>query len=160
MIPEFDGYQVCKCGLVWKWNRKDPLTPSLNQRGYEQVGLTKDGHQYKRLTAYLVAEAFIPKPNARFNKVIHLDGNYQHNYIQNLAWRPDGFARQYRAQFFRERRLRLIDPIELVETGEIFETTFDAATTYGLLETAVFMSAMDSSHEISVFPYNYHFRIV
>lgn len=159
-IRDFPGYDVCKCGLVWKYGREDPMTPNRNQRGYEQVGMTRDGKQYRVMTSHLVAEAFIPKPYPRFDSVIHLDGNEGHNWVDNLAWRPDGFARLHRAQFKVEYPGRLRMPFELIQTGEVFQDSLQPTIKYGLLERAVILSVLDPNNETTVFPHGYTFQLI
>lgn len=57
----------------------------LEEGGHLRVSLTKDGKTRKFFIHRLVAEAFIPNPNA-FPIINHLDENPQNNNANNLEW--------------------------------------------------------------------------
>jgi len=94
----FEGfYEVSKNSLVRSIDRKI-ITPTgtrmikgkllkrrLNNRGYVDVRLSKNGETFTKLVHILSATAFVPNP---FNKpeVNHLDGNKLNNNYTNFAW--------------------------------------------------------------------------
>lgn len=133
-IHEFPGYTVSNHGKVVNIETGYHLTMRRNQRGIVYVGMEKLGVQYRRSVSLLVANAFLPKPTLEaFDTPINLDGDRLHNHVENLMWRPRWFAIKYRQQFFND--IRGFDkPIEEIETGEQFETSWVAATTYGLID--------------------------
>jgi hypothetical protein len=61
------------------------LSPNINQKGYYQIHIYKDGVRIKKLLHRLVAFAFIPNPE---NKpcIDHIDGNPSNNHGSNLRW--------------------------------------------------------------------------
>lgn len=54
-------------------------------RGYETVGLTKNGKQKTKPVHRIIAEAFIPNPENK-EEVNHLDGDKLNNKLSNLEW--------------------------------------------------------------------------
>lgn len=54
-------------------------------KGYEQVGLYKNGRQKKILLHRLIAEAFIANPD-KLPFVNHIDENKTNNHVENLEW--------------------------------------------------------------------------
>jgi hypothetical protein len=133
-IKDFPGYSISSHGGVVNIETGYHLTLLRNQQGIVHVNMERRGIQYKRSVTRLVANAFLPTPSLEaFDTPINLDGDRSHNHIQNLMWRPRWFAIKYRQQFFNG--IRGFDkPIEEVETGEQFPTSWEAATTYGLID--------------------------
>lgn len=119
------------------------MTMMRNQRGILHVGLNRENVQYKRSVTVLVAEAFLPTPpNDAFDTPINLDGDRQHNHYENLLWRPRWFAIKYYRQFINGIR-GFEKPIEEVETGEQFETSWEAATRYGLIDLHIKLAILN-----------------
>lgn len=54
-------------------------------RGYRRVDLRKNGERCRFLVHRLVAEAFIPRPDAKY-EVNHIDGDKTNNMAENLEW--------------------------------------------------------------------------
>jgi len=135
------------------------MTLLINQGGVVNVGLTDDYGQHKRAVAPLVASAFLPKiPRQRdaFDTPINLDGDRSNNDVNNLMWRPRWFAVKYFQQFNSEPKGYRV-PIEDIKTGERFETSWEAATTYGLLDIDIVVAMERNTW---VFPTYQKFRIV
>jgi hypothetical protein len=83
-ISGYEGkYQVSTWGRVRSIN--GILKPYVNSKGYEKVGLMKNGKSNKHRVSRLVAEAFIPNPY-NLPQVDHIDGNKRNNSITNLEW--------------------------------------------------------------------------
>jgi hypothetical protein len=90
-FKEIEGYNgdyfISNFGNVksLKYNKVKYLTPTLNQRGYLYVKLSKDNKKTFFLIHKLVAEYFINNPN---NKPIpnHKDGDKINNHYLNLEW--------------------------------------------------------------------------
>lgn len=156
VIPEFPDYSVSTEGEIRNNETERVLRPTANQSGLAQVGLMKDGRQYKRGVALIVAKAFIEQPNDRFNTPINLNGDRMDNRVDNLEWRPRWFAVKYHQQFHND--LRGFDrPIEDVATGEQFETSWEAATKYGLIDREILMATLNRTH---VWPTYQKFRVL
>jgi hypothetical protein len=158
-IEEFPNYAVSNRGLVCNEGTGRILSLSTNQSGVVNVGLVKDHVQYKRSVATLVAKAFLPPPpEPRFDTPLHLNGNRDHNFVENLVWRPRPFAIAYREQLKKPYKNRIEAPILNVDTGEIFESSLAAAKKYGLLERAVVMAALNEG--VRVFPTGHQYRLL
>lgn len=89
-----EQYAISNFGRVRGLSRKDSMgrnikssiiKPQRNKKGYLQVSLCKNG-TCKTFTVHrLVADAFIPNPNA-CPQVNHIDENKENNYASNLEW--------------------------------------------------------------------------
>jgi hypothetical protein len=113
----------------------------VNQHGVVNVGLTKKCVQYKRAVGLLVATAFIDKGDLgeSFDCPINLDGDRYNNRAMNLAWRPRWFATKYFQQI-EEAHFNDRYPIEELKTRNRFESPWDAALKYGLLQVDILLS--------------------
>lgn len=121
-IKGYEGlYAVTSCGKVWSYKSKKFLIPSINSKKYLQVTLCKEGKSKQFLVHRLVAEAYIPNPD-NLETVDHIDGNKEHNYINNLRWMT-------RADNTRKGRSK---PIRCLENGIIYPSQNAAAKELGL----------------------------
>jgi len=143
MVQHFPNYSVSSYGRVrsdivyGNGNTGRILTPIPNQRGIVNVGLVHNGVQFKRSVALLVAHAFIHTARPlSFNTPINRDGDRSNNHVDNLLWRPRWFAREYFGQF-RRGIARISMPIVELKTEEVFEDSWAAALTYGLLDKEI-----------------------
>ena len=90
-IPGFSDYQITRMGKVWSKLRKRAhcsgrfLTPLLQQTGYVQVNLYKNGKMYTRRIHRLLLETFVG-PCPKGMECRHLDGDKQNNILSNLCW--------------------------------------------------------------------------
>lgn len=160
-IDDFPGYSVCETGHVRNDRNQRVLAMLVNQFGIVNVGLTKDRVQHKRSVALLVAKAFIePHPIEAFDCPINLDGDRLNNNAQNLVWRPRWFATKYFRQFrddLSDEQFDVHFPIEEIDTQEKFESPWNAAITFGLLQNDVMLSALN---KVRVWPTMQRFRIL
>lgn len=148
-IVGFSGYSVSDAGLVRNDETGRIMRTCLNSHGIETVGLMQLGVQRKRSVAVLVADAFITTARSlQFDTPINLDGDRTNNQVTNLAWRPRWFARKYHQQF-RIGPLGFACPVQNNQTGEVFETSWDAAILKGLLERELVISILNRTY---VFP--------
>ena len=58
---------------------------SVDVKGYQIVGLTKDGRTFRRYVHHLVLEAFVGL-RGKGQECRHLDGDPLNNRLDNLAW--------------------------------------------------------------------------
>lgn len=159
-IPEFENYAVSNLGNVLSMDKDLIMKTPVNQQGIRMTRLSKNGVQHIRSVAVLVANAFVPLNDLpeTFDTPIHLDGDKTNCAAVNLAWRPRWFAVKYHQQFSewqRENRPGYKRPIQLVNTGELFPTSWEAATKYGLLDREIFINMVNGD---PVFPFYFYFR--
>lgn len=153
----YPNYSISNWGRVANDRTGRHMALSHNQQDYVKVSLVTDrGERKTAQVNHLVASAFIDPPKTpAFDSLIHLDGNKDHVFAANLAWRPRWFALQYHAQFL-DRPPFVPEPVWDVETGEEFYDSRQAAKKYGLLEKDIFRSTCTG---IRVFPTGQSFRI-
>lgn len=93
-IDGFDGfYQISSTGKVRSRGGADGRERggwrlrkiSLTKDGYQKVRLVRAGRDITMRVHRLVAEAFIPNPDA-LATVNHKDGNKKNNNVENLEW--------------------------------------------------------------------------
>ncbi len=137
-INEFPDYSVSTLGNVMNDETEKLMAITINQFGIPHVGLTKNGIQYRRGLAHLVAKTFIRNPNHRFDTPINLNGDRTDCRVENLAWRSRWFA----IEFFRQMRnnMSLYDGDIADNDGNIYKGTRHAAEVLGVLESDVFKS--------------------
>jgi hypothetical protein len=157
-IDAFPLYEVSSYGRIRSERREEGLSLSQNQYGVVQIGLFKDGIQYHRSVALLVARAFLPRTAmAAFDTPINLDADRWNNNVDNLAWRPRWFAVKYNQQFRYAPSKSIELPLEDIKTGLVSENSLDCATTYGLLEEDLVESIENHTY---VWPTYQQFRVL
>lgn len=143
-IPAFPPYSVSTYGRVRNDKTDRVLALMVNREGIVHVGLRRDNKQHKRSVTVLVAKAFVSRPaNEHFDTPINLDGDRTNNHINNLTWRPRWFAVDYFRQFLPGAPRGFMCPVEDEKTGEQFETSFDAAIKYGLLDREILIATLN-----------------
>jgi len=156
VIEEFPGYSVSYFGSVRNDDTGRSMALTKNQHGIVQVGLMRNGVQYKRGVALLVAKAFLPPPiSSVFNTPINLDGDRSNNHIENLMWRPRWFAIFYHRQFYNGKR-GFREPVIDVKTNEWFPNSWEAAIKYGLLDREIMIATLNRTY---VWPTYQEFRL-
>lgn len=83
-IDGFENYQVTTDGQIW--NGTKFLCIWIDNVGYYQTLLYKEGKRYYRRVHRLVAQAFIPNGDTNKNQVNHIDSNKTNNAVENLEW--------------------------------------------------------------------------
>jgi hypothetical protein len=157
VLEFFPSYAVSNFGYVVNVHTDRIKAATANRQGIAIVNLSQEGQQYCRSVTVLVADIFLPLPSrAAFDTPINLDGDRFNNHIVNLAWRPRWFASKYHAQFKKQSPFRLRGVLEIVQTGEVFQTIRDCASEYGLLETDIVQAA----HNLNpIFPTGQEFKL-
>lgn len=84
-VDEFPNYSVSSDGLVRNDKRGIIKTPHLDDCGYHELNLYKDGAGHHRKIHRLVAEAFVENPESK-TQVNHKDGCKTNNNVDNLEW--------------------------------------------------------------------------
>lgn len=152
---EFPEYWVSDRGLVRHKDRAYPVSTNVNQTGSVYVSLWHNNRAHSRSLSLLVATTFLDPPKLdTFTTPINLNGNRRDNHASNLAWRPNWFARKYHRQFFNgERGFKC--PVIILDTGEEFKTSWEAAVKYGLIDRDILVSTMNGE---PVWPHNFTFQ--
>ena len=84
-IPRYPEYEVSNMGRVMNPNRATLMKQRINDHGYYQTQLTKDGKCHTERVHRLVGEAFIEGGSPELD-VNHMDGNKTNNRVENLEW--------------------------------------------------------------------------
>lgn len=84
-IRDYPNYAVSNFGNVLNIRRQLFLRQYQNGKGYNTVGLCKNGKEKKYHIHRLIAEHFIPNPD-NLPVIDHIDGNRTNNEISNLRW--------------------------------------------------------------------------
>jgi hypothetical protein len=155
-VHDFSSYSVSATGLVRNDETGRQMTRLVNQSGVVNVGLTRNRVQYKRAVALLVAKAFLTIAlQDSFDTPINLNGDRFDNRVGNLMMRPRWFATKYFQQFHDD--LNDVYPIEDIDSGEQFKSTWDAAVQLGLLQTDIVISIHTG---MPVWPTGQRFRAI
>lgn len=145
-LQEFPGYLVGETGKILSDRTGTMLRITKNSHGCPMVGLMKNGVQLKRSLPALVARTYLSPPkNEAFDTPIHLDGDRNNCHHSNLMWRPLWFARKYMRQF-TDGHLTYKDPIEDVETYEVYDHSMHAAIVNGLLDSEIYLSMLTNNY--------------
>lgn len=87
VIDGYPDYTVTPSGEIYSYKYKTPkrLKTHITRRGYERVGLCKNGKQKLFFVHDIVAHTFVPNPS---NKpyVNHKDEDKTNNRADNLEW--------------------------------------------------------------------------
>lgn len=80
-----ERYEIYEDGSIISLYTNKPLCQWVDNVGYLQVRLKKNGKNYYKRVHRLVAEHFIENPN-NLPQVNHIDGDKTNNNINNLEW--------------------------------------------------------------------------
>ena len=147
-IRDFPGYSVSESGLIRSDRSGRILAQSENQYGLVCIGMVKDGVQQHRSVPLLVAKAYLSRQGvgAAFDTPINLDGNRHNNNVWNLAWRPRWFAVKYNRQFVHPYHNPIRGLVEDIESGEVYNNSWECAIQNGLLEEDLVISILNRTY--------------
>ena len=121
-IPEYEGlYAATTDGQIYSYRSKKYLKPWINNSGYLQVGLCKDGTRKIYLAHRLIAETYLPNPQ-NLPAVNHIDEDKSNNALQNLEY----CDAKYNCNF-GTRNEKLSKRVICVETEIIYSSIREAA---------------------------------
>ncbi len=145
-ILGFPGYSVSTLGHVRNDKTERILETNLNQYDVLFVGLMRDGVQYHRSVAKLVARAFVEKDFLAFDTPINLNGDRTDCRAENLVWRPRWFAIRYNRQFQERSLLSFPNKLRNTKTGEVLDNSWACAIKYGLLERDLVLAVVNKTY--------------
>jgi hypothetical protein len=140
LVEGFPKYSVNKLGQVRRDSFDRLVRPQMNQTGSVYVPLMREGVLKQRSLALIVAKAFLPEPTPPFDTPINLNGDRWDCRVENLMWRPRGFAIRYHQQFRDPYERPVKAPLRARDHQEVFPDSLSAAKRYGLLERDVVLS--------------------
>lgn len=103
-IPDYPNYQVSNLGNVRNIKTGRILSSGINNSGYINVSLCKNGEAKNYMVHRLVASAFIPNPK-NLPEINHKDHNRQNNCVDNLEW----CTRQYNIEYSNSKQVAQYD---------------------------------------------------
>ena len=128
------------------------MSVSYTADGYEKVSLTDINHKRKSEKIHrLVALAFVPNPN-HLPEVNHLNCIRDVNRPENLEWVTHKGNCAYTSQCGNKSKKK----IKCIETGEIFNTSTEAAKVNGGDAGNIRKAARDQKYSV----YGYHYIYV
>jgi len=136
-LEEFPNYLVSNFGEVVNRRFNKSLSQSRTGQGTLKVGLWQGDKQVTRSVRVLVADSFVPGRTDIYDTPIQLNGDPLDIRASNLAWRPRWFAWKFSRQFLDKQTINQIGPIRDMETGDVYETVYDAGIVNGLLFTDI-----------------------
>lgn len=139
-VKGFEGlYELSETGIVRSLQRKvqqgtrtikpQQLKPRINNCGYLNVRLSKEGRKVIKYLHVLLAEAFIPNPDYK-KEVNHKDGNKLNNDLDNLEW----MTHAENVQHAYDKGLIILKTKPVIDTctGKIFISVKVAAIVYNI----------------------------
>ena len=97
-ITGYENYTIDETGNIWSKNTNRIMNPFINNRGYLQISLSKNGKEKKFLVHRLVGLTFIPNTN-NYPEVDHIDTNPSNNNLSNLRWATRSMQNENRKAF-------------------------------------------------------------
>lgn len=128
-------YTVYSDGRVFS-NKSNKFLRSVdNGNGYLTVSLCANGRRHTEYVHRLVAEAFLPNPDA-LPEVNHKDEDKANNSFRNLEWCTSKYNKNYgaRAEKFGKSRGRAV---RCVETDEVYYCCGDAERKTGIKRNSI-----------------------
>lgn len=134
-VEDYEGlYQVSNFGNLYSNYVKRNLQLSLDECGYKQVILVKNGVRKRHLLHRLVAQVFIPN-NENKPQVNHIDENKTNNNVSNLEWVTSkeniNHGTRTERQIYTQRIIQKSRPV-ICSNGVIYRSTREASRLLGL----------------------------
>lgn len=156
----FPRYAVSSHGRIYNKVFEKFMSPSRRAPdGQLKISLIDENEiRHSLSVAYLVAEAFVERPNYLCTEVIVLDGNYHNMMANNLAWRGPRTAYLYARQMkFEPRKIYINLPVRNCNTGVEYENIVRAGITEGLIWDEIWESTYKGT---PVPPFGYTYEII
>lgn len=135
-IEDYPNYEVSSEGNV-KNKKRDKLLSQELVKGYPRVMLCEKGTCSPKTVHRLVAEAFHGGKHNNL-QVNHIDGNKENNNKDNLEWVTGSENIKHSYQYgLRKPPCPNPKKVQIVETGEIFESASSCARSINGLKSHV-----------------------
>lgn len=147
VIDNYPNYEVSNAGLVRNKNSGKILQQTIGREGrYLNVYLSNNGVENTQRVHRLVAKAFIPNPEDK-PQVNHINGNRFDNTIANLEWCTSKENNMHAVQTgLNHPGEYQKKPIQIVETGEIFDGVVACSEAIGADFRNVYRSVCTDGH--------------
>lgn len=132
VVADFPDYMVSQLGRVKNARTGRILKPYLADENYYELNLWHERKAKHVRVHRLVALSFC-EGYASGLEPDHIDGDKTNNVATNLEWvtHAENGRRAYALGFNRPTLRRNVRPIEIVETGEVFESAAACARAIG-----------------------------
>ena len=132
------------------------LTQIKSRGGYMLVHLSKDGVAKTASVHRLVAKAFIPNPMKK-TTVNHIDGNKANNISDNLEWATmsENISHAFKTGLKKPTGGVPSKPILCVETGKVYDSTWDVARAFNKTSQAGLYWALENKDHTA---WGFHWR--
>lgn len=118
-VVGYEGlYSIDIFGNVMRLCDNKEVKQYINQYGYANVALSKNGKQKQHKVHRLIASAFIPNPQGK-EQVNHIDGIKNHNVVWNLEWVT---SKENNIHASNVGLVKISQKVKIVETGEVFNS--------------------------------------
>ena len=169
-IPGFPHYLASEDGQIYSLYSNKFLKPRVcKQTGYAQLTLCENKVKHVKHVHRLVALAVVPNPD-ELPWINHKDENRVNNAAENLEWCTPSYNNSYGRKAEKQRKTVGIESlresaraaskhrrrkVRCVETGEVYESTTEAARRVGLKSHTGITLACNGSYGTSA---GYHWE--
>lgn len=108
------------------------MKPGINNRGYLQAHLRKDGGEYSMCWHRAIAVTFIPNPH-NIPQINHKDGDKTNNCVDNLEWMTAKENLDHSVEVLGADRCKNIRvKVRCIETGIVYPSIIEASRSTGI----------------------------
>jgi hypothetical protein len=135
VLDDYPAYSIDTDGIIYSDVKGGPIARSHTLQGAPKVSLVDiDGKRRTLSVKALVARTFLPPhEHEHYDTPISLDGDQENCSVENLMWRPRFFANLYARQFAHNYKYYHQDRIFDLDTGEVYESIYNASVLNGIL---------------------------
>lgn len=154
---QYPEYDVSNLGQIRNNRSGRVIAQSKNNTGFMKVAINDfRGDRRTVEVTRLVAFNFVQGYSPQNDTPIHLDGNREHTFADNLAWRPRWFAVLFHKQF-HDPRYHIDAPILEPNLKRVFPNSLEAAKALGVLEQHIMLSTVNGT---PTYPDGYTFEMI
>lgn len=135
-IKDFEGlYQVSNLGNIKRITTNKVLNPSISNRGWLYLSLSKDNKYKNHRVHRIVAQTFIPNPKDKAT-VNHINGIKTDNRVENLEWNTIGENVRHAIKNGLQIKTK---KVRCVETGIIYNSINEASALSNITRSGINM---------------------